>query len=113
MTRLMIVIWNLIYFPKKGISEKESYFDCHILNARNEISEIERELDIKLNREREKSPAGRYFTRYTLKDSDQVLKVAELFNWRLKINQTDFNRCHDVPFITLADVNKAIRTLRN
>ncbi|MGR6981260.1 hypothetical protein ACUHGC_07630 [Testudinibacter sp. P27/CKL/0425] len=113
MTRLMIVIWHLLNSPKKGISEKESYFDCHILNARNEISEIERELNIKLNREREKSSAGRLFTRYTLKDEKQIFEVARLFNERLKINRTVLNRCHDVEPITAADINKAIRLLGN
>lgn len=40
-TRLMTIAKELILKPKTGISEKESYFNVHFLNARNEVSEIQ------------------------------------------------------------------------
>ncbi|VEI59004.1 Uncharacterised protein [Pasteurella multocida] len=85
LTRLMIIARTLVLNPVKGISEKESYFDAHFLNARNEVSELERRLGIELHREREKSPIGNLYTRYTLKDKDQARKVVELFNLKLRI----------------------------
>ena len=71
-TRLMTIAKELILKPKTGISEKESYFNVHFLNARNEVSEIQRILDIELNKAREISEAGRHYTRYTVKDGDQI-----------------------------------------
>ncbi|MBF0786108.1 hypothetical protein E4T80_11610 [Muribacter muris] len=86
-TRLMTICHALISNAHLGISEKESYFEVHFLNARNEISEIERALGIELKRVREESPAGRLYTRYLVADSEQVHKIANFYNGKLKANR--------------------------
>ena len=112
LTRFMTVSRALILDPVKGISEKESYFTAHFLNARNEISELERMLDIELHRERETSQAGNLFTRYTLKDSNQVRKVANLFNLKLKVYHAR-GQLVDERLLEEADIENAARWLKS
>lgn len=87
-TRLMTICHALISNPHLGISEKESYFEVHFLNARNEVNEIERTLGIELKRARELSPAGRHYTRYTVANAEQIRKIANFYNGKLKANAT-------------------------
>ena len=107
-TRLMTIARGLISNPQTGISEKESYFNVHFLNARNEVNEIERSLCIELNRVRELSEAGRHYTRYTVKDSDQIRKIANLYNEKLRYQQEKRNRCLDMPFFTESNIQHSI-----
>ena len=110
-TRLMTIAKELILKPKTGISEKESYFNVHFLNARNEVSEIQRILDIELNKAREISEAGRHYTRYTVKDGDQIRKIANLYNEKLRYQQEKRNRCLDIPFFTESNIQHSINLL--
>ena len=110
-TRLMTIAKELILKPKTGISEKESYFNVHFLNARNEVSEIQRILDIELNRVREISDAGRHYTRYTVKNGDQIRKIANLYNEKLRYQQEKLNRCLDIPFFTESNIQHSINLL--
>ncbi|KAE9528057.1 hypothetical protein [Testudinibacter aquarius] len=112
MTRLMMIICQLIYKPLEGVSEKETYFKVHFLNARNEISELERTLYIQIHKEREKTEAGRHYTRYTIKNPDHFVKLVRLFNEKLRYQQRERNRCHDVRPITIDDVTSAIRQIK-
>ena len=111
MTRLLSIAAALIRNPHLGVSEKESYFEVHFLNARNEISEIERTLNIELNRVRELSEAGRHYTRYTVKDGEQIRKIAELYNLKLKYQQEKFKRYLEEPSINETDIQNAIKLL--
>lgn len=110
-TRLMTIAKELILKPKTGISEKESYFNVHFLNARNEVSEIQRILDIELNKACEISEAGRRYTRYTVKDGDQIRKIANLYNEKLRYQQEKWNRCLDIPFFTESNIQHSINLL--
>ena len=109
-TRLMTIALELISNPQTGISEKESYFSVHFLNARN-VSEIQRILDIELNKAREISEAGRHYTRYTVKDGDQIRKIANLYNEKLRYQQEKRNRCLDIPFFTESNIQHSINLL--
>jgi len=111
MTRLLSIAATLIRNPHLGVSEKESYFEVHFLNARNEISEIERTLNIELNRVRELSEAGRHYTRYTVKDGEQIRKIAELYNLKLKYQQEKFKRYLEESSINETDIQNAIKLL--
>lgn len=111
MTRLLTIAAALIKNPYLGISEKESYFKAHFLNARNEVSEIQRILDIELNKAREISEAGRHYTRYTVKDGDQIRKIANLYNEKLRYQQEKRNRCLDIPFFTESNIQHSINLL--
>ncbi|HII3788267.1 hypothetical protein NMW10_03945 [Pasteurella multocida] len=111
MTRLMAVLSALVRNPHLGISEKESYFEVHFLNARNEVSELERTLDMKLERVREESVAGRHYTRYLPKDADQIRKLAELYNLKLKFQQEKYKRYLDEPLFSDDDIQRAINLL--
>ena len=108
-TRLMTIAKELISNPQTGISEKESYFNVHFLNARNEVNEIERILGIKLNRNREESLAGNLFTRYTLANAEQVEKVAGLYNQKLATNHARGKFLDESP-ISSERVNQVIET---
>ena len=110
-TRLMTIARGLISNPQIGISEKESYFNVHFLNARNEVSEIERSLCIELNRVREISEAGRHYTRYTVKNGDQIRKIANLYNEKLRNQREKRNRCLDIPFFTESNIQHSINLL--
>ncbi|MGR3807987.1 hypothetical protein SAMN05660772_02860 [Pasteurella testudinis DSM 23072] len=111
MTRLMTVARALIVNPHIGISEKESYFNCHFLNARNEVNEIERTLDIEIERVKEKSEAGRYYTRYLLGSAEQIHKVAELYNAKLKYQQQHNKKYLELVPITGNEIQHAINLL--
>lgn len=108
-TRLMTIAKELISNPQTGISEKESYFNVHFLNARNEVNEIERILGIKLNRNREESLAGNLFTRYTLSNAEQVEKVAGLYNQKLATNHARGKFLDESP-ISSERINQVIET---
>lgn len=109
-TRLMTICHALISNAHLGISEKESYFEVHFLNARNEISEIERTLGIELKRVREESPAGRLYTRYLVADSEQVHKIANFYNGKLKANKHRKDYA-DIEPITEEQIERAIELL--
>ncbi|MGV6989497.1 hypothetical protein ACWA5Z_11520 [Testudinibacter sp. P80/BLE/0925] len=111
MTRLMTVAKALITNPHIGVSEKESYFNCHFLNARNEVNEIERTLNIEIERVREKSETGRNYTRYLLGSAEQIHKVAELYNAKLKYQQQHFKRYLELAFITDNEIQHAINLI--
>lgn len=111
MTRLLTIAAALIRNPHLGISEKESYFKVHFLNARNEVSEIERTLGIELNRVREISETGRYYTRYNVRDGDQIHKIATFYNEKLRYQQEKRNRCFDIPFFSESHIQEAINLL--
>ena len=106
-TRLMTIAKELILKPKTGISEKESYFNVHFLNARNEVNEIERILGIELNREREVSQTGKLFTRYMLANAEQVERVASLYNQKLAAKQAKGKLLDEYP-ISPAQINQDI-----
>lgn len=107
----MAIAKYLLINPHLGITEKDSYFEIHFLNARNEVNQIERELNIELERVREVSKAGRHYTRYLPRNSEQIQKIALLYNQKLKHQQNKYKRFLQHPYITTEDIQKSINLL--
>ncbi|AFU18788.1 MULTISPECIES: hypothetical protein [Actinobacillus] len=82
--REVAVIKALVTNPHLGISEKESYFDVHFLNARNEVNRVEKQLGLEFNRVSETSKWGNPYTRYTVKDAEQIKKLVEYHNHKVR-----------------------------
>lgn len=109
-TRLMTIAKGLISNVHLGVSEKEAYFEVHFLNARNEPNKLERLLDIELKRIKEQSPAGRYYTRYLVANAEQIHKIANFHNGKLKANKHRKDYA-DIEPITEEQIERAIELL--
>lgn len=107
----MTVAKSLVSQPHIGVSEKESYFNCYFLNARNEVNEIERTLGIEIERVREKGETARFYTRYLLKNEEQIRKVADFYNMKLKYHKKRNKKYLDFSEITESDIQHFIHLL--
>lgn len=72
----------------EGFTENDILRYCRLSSGRNYVSEIERELNIRLERIDEKNPdgIGSHF-RYRFTSRDAVMKVINLVNWHAQVNQ--------------------------
>ncbi len=110
LTREMIICKAMLDNPKVGISEKESYFKVHFLNARNEVGRIERIIGSRFNRQCETSQHDRRYTRYTPKDEKQIRKIAALFNEKLAYHQAKNRYLDELP-IGESQIQNAVNRL--
>ncbi|MDH2998669.1 hypothetical protein A1D22_02575 [Pasteurellaceae bacterium LFhippo2] len=112
-TRLTTITQALISNVHLGISEKESYFEVHFLNARNEVNKIEGMANIELQRIKEESPHGRSYTRYLVANAEQVRKIANLHNNLVTAGKAGKNKkqYEDVNFISEQQIQQAIELL--
>lgn len=108
--RLLSITQILITNILLGVSEKESYFEVHFLNARNEVNRLEKLLNIQLKRVKEKSTADRLYTRYLIANADQVRKIANFHNGKLAANKHRSNYANVEP-ISESQIQRAIELL--
>ena len=56
-------------------------------------------------------PTNSFFQNFTVKNGDQIRKIANLYNEKLRYQQEKRNRCLDIPFFTESNIQHSINLL--
>lgn len=93
-TRMERVIHTLLT-NMNGFSEREGVLNLNLTSGRNDINKLERTLDIKFNREWEKTADGRgRYYRYTCPDRKTAEKLIALLNNKAKARGAEVLSLH-------------------
>ena len=80
-TRKEKVALALLFNPTSGVSEREMVFNLNLTSGRNEIAEIERNHNIKFNREWNKTADGQgQYYRYYCPNKTTALRLIDVIN---------------------------------